>query len=369
VIRDWPGAAGVGEQAAVRGSSSLGGAHRAARASVAQDGHPTGDLPTYTALWAGSAAIVRAAAGAAEPRGGAGRPGGQFDRAAGGFQHAEHEPSNDHSHMSLSRMSFEGVIDPDGLRPDVAVLASGSATVSVVIPALNEAANLPHVLTRIPEGVAEVLLVDGNSADDTVEVAKAIRPDIRVLVQEGRGKGNALACGFAAATGDIIVTLDADGSTDPAEIVVFVEALLAGSDYVKGSRFRQGGYSSDITPVRSLGNHLLSITVNVLFRTRFTDLCYGYNAFWRHCLPYIDVTCDGFEVEALMNVRMARSGLIVTEVASVEHARLHGESNLRAVRDGTRVLSTILVERVRRRRVPHGHTGARSRPAELLGDA
>jgi glycosyltransferase involved in cell wall biosynthesis len=271
--------------------------------------------------------------------------------------------------MSLSDLSLEGVSDPHGRRADIPPLDSGQATVSVVIAALNEAANLPHVLTRIPDGVAEVLLVDGNSVDDTIEVAKAIRPDIRVLVQEGRGKGNALACGFAAATGDIIVTLDADGSTDPAEIALFVEALLAGSDYVKGSRFRQGGHSSDITPIRSLGNRLLSVVANVLFRARFTDLCYGYNAFWSHCLPYIDVTCNGFEVEALMNVRMARSGLIVTEVASVEHARLYGESNLRAVRDGTRVLGTILVERVRRRRVPHGHVGSRTRPAELLGDA
>src|ERR1700689_1134609 len=114
--------------------------------------------------------------------------------------------------MSLSHMSFEGVSDPDGLRADIAPLDSGAATVSVVIPALNEAANLPHVLTRIPEGISEVLLVAGNSIDDTIAVARAIRPDIRVVVQNGRGKGNALATGFAVATGDIIVTLDADGS-------------------------------------------------------------------------------------------------------------------------------------------------------------
>jgi glycosyltransferase involved in cell wall biosynthesis len=222
------------------------------------------------------------------------------------------------------------------------------ASISVVIPTLNEAANLPHVLTRIPDMVAEVVLVDGHSIDDTVAVARAIRHDIRVVLQDGRGKGNALACGFAAATGDIIVTLDADGSTDPAEIPSFIAALHAGCDFVKGSRFSGGGRSTDITAIRSLGNRLLGATVNMLFGTSYTDLCYGYNAFWRHCLPYLDVTCDGFEVEALMNVRVARAGLVVGEVPSVEHPRIYGESKLSAPRDGMRVLRTILVERARR---------------------
>src|SRR5207248_2689059 len=149
---------------------------------------------------------------------------------------------------------------------------------------LNEAANLPHVLTRIPGRVHEVVLVDGGSIDDTVVVAQAIRPDIRVVMQSGTGKGNALACGFAAAKGDIIVMLDADGSTDPAEIPQFVEALIAGADFAKGSRFLASGGSADITPIRKLGNEVLCGIVNVLFGTRYSDLCYGYNAFWRSCL-------------------------------------------------------------------------------------
>ena len=98
-------------------------------------------------------------------------------------------------------------------------------TVSVVIPTLNEEENLPHVLPRIPVWVNEVLLVDGHSTDGTVEVARRLRPDIRIIRQEGRGKGAALRTGFAVATGDIVVTLDADCSTDPAEIPAFVEHL------------------------------------------------------------------------------------------------------------------------------------------------
>jgi glycosyltransferase involved in cell wall biosynthesis len=221
--------------------------------------------------------------------------------------------------------------------------------ISAVIPALNEAANLPHVLTRLPACVDEVLLVDGHSIDDTVAVAQAILPDVRVVVQNGRGKGNALACGFAAATGDIIVMLDADGSTDPAEIPAFVAPLLMGADFAKGSRFIDGGHSADITGLRRAGNRILGAIVNALYGTRYTDLCYGYNAFWRRCLPILHVTCDGFEVETLINVRIARGGLQTVEVPSREEERLHGASNLNAVRDGSRVLKTILRERIRRR--------------------
>src|ERR1700674_3583028 len=154
-----------------------------------------------------------------------------------------------------------------------------TASISVVIPALNEAANLPHVLTRIPAMVDEVVLVDGHSIDSTIDVARAVRPDVRVVLQDGRGKGNALACGFAAASSDIIVMLDADGSTDPAEIPQFVAALLEGNDFAKGSRFADGGSSFDITLLRAIGNRTLGRAVNLLFRTRYTDLCYGYNAF------------------------------------------------------------------------------------------
>ena len=230
-------------------------------------------------------------------------------------------------------------------------------TISVVIPTLNEAANLPHVLTRLPETVDEVVLVDGHSIDDTIAVAQAVRPDVRVVLQEGRGKGNALACGFAAARGDIIVMLDADGSTDPAEIERFVAALIAGSDFAKGSRFAPGGGSSDITPLRRLGNRALNGLVNLLFGTRYSDLCYGYNAFWRHCLPHMQVDCDGFEVETLINVRVARAGLTVAEIPSIEHERLFGESKLHAVRDGLRVLRTIVTERMRSQR-PAGNPDA-----------
>jgi glycosyltransferase involved in cell wall biosynthesis len=226
----------------------------------------------------------------------------------------------------------------------------GSTTVSVVIPSLNEAANLPHVMSRIPLWVHEVVIVDGHSTDDTIMTARALWPSVRVILQDGKGKGNALACGFAAAGGDIIVMLDADGSTDPAEIPQFIKPLLEGADFVKGSRRVDGGGSADFSPLRRRGNGALTGLFNLAYGKKYTDLCYGYNAFWASCLPHMQVDCDGFEVETLIHVRIARAGLKVAEVPSMEHARLHGESNLRTFRDGRRVLGTMVSGRFARSR-------------------
>lgn len=226
---------------------------------------------------------------------------------------------------------------------------TAAPTVSVVIPTLNEASNLPHVFAALRAALAEVehelIVVDGRSTDDTIAVAQALDPDVRIVLQPAPGKGAALCAGFDAADGDVIVMLDADGSADPHEIPAFVDALVAGADFAKGSRFVAGGGSSDITRFRRIGNRGLNATVNVLFGTRYTDLCYGYNAFWRSCLDAIEVDCSGFEVETLINIRIAQASLNVVEVASFERERLHGASKLRPIRDGLRVLRTIMRER------------------------
>ncbi len=226
--------------------------------------------------------------------------------------------------------------------------------VSIVVPAMNEEKNIGHVLSQLPQELHEVILVDGNSRDETIEAARRAYPTIRVLTQSGRGKGDAFRTGFAAVTGNLVVMLDADGSADPAEIPRFVEALEAGADFAKGSRFLPGGGSADITRLRSLGNTCLSGTANLLHGTHFTDLCYGYNAFWARCLPFISLDVPGFEVETLINLRIAGAGMKITEVPSYEADRISGQSNLNTFRDGFRVLGTILGEARRRRTIHNG---------------
>ena len=207
----------------------------------------------------------------------------------------------------------------------------------------------------------EVIVVDANSSDGTAEVVGRLRPDASLITQTRKGKGNALACGFGAATGDIIVMFDADGSADPAEIPAFVDALVAGADFAKGTRFLPGGGSEDITPLRRAGNAGLNLTANLAFGTKFSDLCYGYNAFWRDMLPVLELPetgiaqpnlmlwGDGFEIETIINCRMATADAHIREVPSVEKHRIHGESHLRTWTDGTRVLRTLATERSRAR--------------------
>ena len=243
-------------------------------------------------------------------------------------------------------------------------LAQPDPRISIVIPARNEARNLELVLPELPD-VHEVILVDGNSTDGTVEVAQRVMPGIKIVRQTRIGKGNALVCGFHAATGDIIVMFDADGSADPAEVPAFVAQLTAGADFAKGSRFADGGGSHDITPFRSAGNKGLNLLTNTLLGTRYSDLCYGYNAFWADIIDQLDLPDpdiavanqsgmlwgDGFEIETVLNCRISAAKLDVREVPSVERSRIHGDSNLNAIRDGLRVLKTILEEKRTERRL------------------
>jgi glycosyltransferase involved in cell wall biosynthesis len=218
------------------------------------------------------------------------------------------------------------------------------ASISVVIPTLNEAKNVPWVLRRMPAYVDEVVIVDGRSTDNTVGVARAIRRDIVVVNEQRKGKGVALRSGFAAATGDIIVMLDADGSMDPQEIGWFVSPLQHDYDFVKGSRYVTGGGSEDLTWLRRTGNRALTGLANTVLHSNYSDLCYGYIAFRRECLEILQLESDGFEIETELIVRAAKAGLRIAEVPSLELDRISGASNLQTFRDGWRVLGTMAHE-------------------------
>jgi len=228
--------------------------------------------------------------------------------------------------------------------PPLHKLIPGNPTVSVIVPTLNEADCLPYVLPRIPTWVDEVLLVDGRSDDDTVEVARQVMPSIRIVTQKGKGKGDALRYGFDLAQGDIVVAIDADGSTDPTEIPAFVGALLSGADYAKGTRFLQGAGTTDMPLHRRLGNKIFVIIVRILFGGAYSDLLYGYNAMWKSVIPSLELDADGFEIETQMNLRALKAGLKITEVASFEAERIAGQAKLVAIPDGLRVLKQLLDE-------------------------
>ena len=239
-------------------------------------------------------------------------------------------------------------------------------SVTVVIPALNEEHNLPLILENLPP-VDEVIVVDGRSEDDTVAVAREVRPDVIVVRQPRSGKGNALVCGFAASSGDIVVTLNADGSTDPGEIPRFVDALLSGAEVAHGSRFRPGGDHRDARWLERAGHAVLSRVVNVFFGTRFTDLGCGYNAYWRDLLPMLELPDpdvrgvkrgrrlwgEGPEIDILMTIRMAAQGLRVVEVATVGYPRIHGDRPRRLLPTALRAFRTVWTEYVRRWQIGH----------------
>src|SRR5438876_475254 len=220
--------------------------------------------------------------------------------------------------------------------------------VSAVIPALNEERNIGWVLERLPDCVDEVIVVDGLSVDNTIATAVAVRPDARIVCETTPGKGAALRAGFEHADADYVVMLDADGSMEPAEIRRYVALLDEGYDFVKGSRFMPGGGTADISRLRAVGNLCLLGLANRLYRCRFTELCYGYMAFRRSALPDLRLSAVGFEIETQLVAHAVRAGLRIAEVPSFEARRLSGNSNLRTMRDGTRVLRELLLARLRR---------------------
>ena len=219
-------------------------------------------------------------------------------------------------------------------------------SVTVLICTLNEEKNLPHVLPKIPRWVDEILLVDGHSVDNTVEVAKGIRPEIRMLYQPDKGKGNALRYGIQQASGEIIVTLDADGQTDPEDIPRFVVPLLNGYDFAKGSRLAHG------RPVnmpwhRWIGNKVLAVTSNLLHGTKYTDICSGYNAFWKSAFLRLKLAHNGFEMEQEMLVKARKVGLKVVEVNHYDAGRLGSTSKVSDIKQGLLDWVLIIMERFR----------------------
>ena len=238
-------------------------------------------------------------------------------------------------------------------------------SVSLIIPAMNESATLTSIIDSVPTYVDEIIVIDGRSKDNTFEIASNHPRVNKVLRQRSRGKGAALSLGFAMATCDLVAIIDADGSMDPAELKDFLN-MFPQAEIVKGSRSKKlGGTSADLTIFRDLGNRVLTKLCNFWFKEKWTDLAYGYAVVDRKALGKLGLSSydemgsvfghksygQGFEIEALIFCRSSKWGFRVLEVASAEHRRISGSSNLRAIRDGFRVLSAIIIEKNRSK--PH----------------
>lgn len=226
---------------------------------------------------------------------------------------------------------------------------TGNSHVAVIIPTLNEEENIAEVIRELHQmGYGNILIVDGNSSDRTVEVAKDF--GVNVLVQNGRGKGTALRQVFnhESLDGDVIVMMDADGSMSPKEIPLFIEALDSGADLVKGSRFLRYGYSEDMNLIRRIGNSFFLSLVNRLCSANYTDLCYGFAAFRKDAIKklYPHLKSENFEIETEIFIKAKKLGLNIVEVPSIEFRRKYGKSNLSIFTAGFRILKVIIEELV-----------------------
>ena len=219
--------------------------------------------------------------------------------------------------------------------------------ITIVIPTLNEARTIEPLVREVRDlGFLHILVIDGNSRDNTAGIARSM--GINVLDQLGKGKGSALRQAFEYdGMGEYVIMMDADGSMDPKEIPSFIESLRNGADVVKGSRFMSGGRSDDMTSIRRIGNKIFVHLANLIHGSKYTDLCYGYAAFRKTALhklqPHLKST--GFEIETELFIKAQKLGLKITEVPSIEYPRKNGQSNLNAIRDGLKILKTIFREK------------------------
>jgi glycosyltransferase involved in cell wall biosynthesis len=186
--------------------------------------------------------------------------------------------------------------------------------------------------------------VDGRSSDGTVEITRKLRPDARILYQPGFGKGDALKFGVESAVGEIVVAIDADGETDPSEIPTFVNAVECGYDFAKGSRLARKR-PQRMPLFRWVGNKVLTLTFNLLYSTRFTDVCSGYVALRKSSFLRLTLTYDNCEMEQQMLARARKAGMSIVEVPHVSQGRIAGASKVNAIKQGLIDWFVIIRER------------------------
>lgn len=205
--------------------------------------------------------------------------------------------------------------------------------ISVIVPCRNEGRNIRPVLEWAAPHADELLVVDGHSCDDTRAIAAEL--GATVLLDNGKGKGDALRVGIAHASGDILVFIDADGSHDPRDIPALVQPIIAGNaDHVSGSRMLGGSDELHATInqfVRLFGSQVITLSINYTQGVRLTDSQNGFRAIWAEVARSLALESEIPTIEQEMVIKTVRSGYRICEVATHEYVRSNGESNFRVL--------------------------------------
>lgn len=217
--------------------------------------------------------------------------------------------------------------------------------ISIIIPAYNEARNIASVIRGVQaleEYGVEIIVVDDGSQDRTAEVAKEAGA-IVISYQPNQGKGAAFRRGIAAVTSEYVVQIDADHQFQPADIPKLIEALKAGADIVLGSRFKGGEIEAgSVSRVNRFGNWLMSLATSLASGTRVYDIMAGFKGFKSEALKALNLQTNHFGYEAEIVVKASKLGFKIAEVPITYKHRYDGISNVKTIKDGTRVLLTIL---------------------------
>jgi glycosyltransferase involved in cell wall biosynthesis len=220
--------------------------------------------------------------------------------------------------------------------------------VSVIIPVFNEEVTIGDVVTRTKTtleklGVTyEVLVVDDGSYDRSAEIAQEQKAN--VLRECHKGKGFALRCGFRHSQGDLVVTLDADGSHKPEEIPLVLGSLMDNrNDFVVGSRFANSeDNKTKIPKINRAGNKLFNTMTGYLTGLKITDSQSGFRAIRSSLIKRMKLGSHGYEVESEMLVKALRMGARVAEIPISFDQRTVGSSKLDPIRDGIKIMYAII---------------------------
>ena len=219
---------------------------------------------------------------------------------------------------------------------------------SVVIPCFNEAATILDLLERVrsaPVASKQIIVVDDGSTDGTRALLQGLRADdLTVLLHErNRGKGAALATGFAAARGEICIVQDADLEYDPAEYPLVIGPIVQGkADVVFGSRFQGAAPHRVVYFWHRLGNGFLTLLSNMFTDLNLTDMETCYKAFRTEIIQAIRIREQRFGFEPEITAKLARRRCRIYEVGISYYGRTYDEGKKIGWRDGVRAIWCIL---------------------------